>query len=172
MLLFSQGCRIFQSLQIFRVYLSDLERALLWQVQCHKHQEGYFRSSRKILCRFQLRKVGSLFPSRRPSKASRRLSVSNIRPDDVAIPFGRPSMSRRFELFKLASVRTSQQHVQTLFRVREDSSILVHPFGRRGHTVRTLVKVQGELGFPSQTLIWEDNCILSDDRSTPSGRHP
>jgi len=36
-----------------------MERALLWQVQCHKHQEGYFRSSRKILCRFQFRAVGS-----------------------------------------------------------------------------------------------------------------
>jgi hypothetical protein len=32
MLLLSQGCRIFQSLQIFRVYFFDVERAVLWQV--------------------------------------------------------------------------------------------------------------------------------------------
>jgi hypothetical protein len=32
MLLLSQGCRIFQSLQIFRVYFSDVERVVLWQV--------------------------------------------------------------------------------------------------------------------------------------------
>jgi len=31
-----------QSLQIFRVYFSDMEMALLWQDQCHKHQEGIF----------------------------------------------------------------------------------------------------------------------------------
>jgi hypothetical protein len=31
MLLLSQGCRIFQSRQIFRVYFSDVERALLGQ---------------------------------------------------------------------------------------------------------------------------------------------
>jgi len=30
MLLLSQGCRIFQSLQIFRVYFFDVERAVLW----------------------------------------------------------------------------------------------------------------------------------------------
>jgi hypothetical protein len=37
----------------------NIERALLWQVLCHKHEEGYFRSSRKILCRFQIRVVRS-----------------------------------------------------------------------------------------------------------------
>jgi hypothetical protein len=141
MLLFSQGCHIFQSIQIFRVYFSDMERALLWQVQCHKHKEGYFRSFRKILCRFKLRKVESLFPSGRPSKASWRSSVSNIYSDDVAIPSGCPSVSKRFKLFKLASVRMSQQHVRTLFRVQEDSRIPVHPSGRHGNTVRTLVRV-------------------------------
>jgi len=40
------------------IYLK-IEGALLWQVQCHKHKECYFRSSRKILCRFQPREVGS-----------------------------------------------------------------------------------------------------------------
>jgi len=28
------------------------------------------------------------------------------------------------------------------------------------------------MGFPSQTHIWEDNCILQDDRATPFGRGP
>jgi hypothetical protein len=32
MLLLSQRCRIFQSLQIFKVYFYDVERAVLWQV--------------------------------------------------------------------------------------------------------------------------------------------
>jgi hypothetical protein len=38
--------------------------------------------------------------SRRPCKPFGRLSVSNILPDDVAIPSGRPSVSRKFKLFK------------------------------------------------------------------------
>jgi hypothetical protein len=32
-----------KSLQIFRVYFSDMERASLWQDQCQKLQEGIFR---------------------------------------------------------------------------------------------------------------------------------
>jgi hypothetical protein len=60
MLLLSHGCCLFQSLQIFRVYFSDMERASLWQVarrlfQCLR----LFQCSKKILCRFQLREVGS-----------------------------------------------------------------------------------------------------------------
>jgi putative heme degradation protein len=54
MLLLSQGCRIFQSLQVFRVYFSDVEKALLWQAS-----RRLFLCSRKILCRFQLKEVGS-----------------------------------------------------------------------------------------------------------------
>jgi len=67
---------------------------------------------------------------------------------DPKIPFGRPSVSRRFEQFKVASIRMSWQHVLTLIRVRK------------------------VIGFPSQTLIWEDNCIGPDDNATPSGRGP
>jgi hypothetical protein len=59
-----------------------------------------------------------------------------------------------------------------LFRVREDSSVPVHPSGQRGNTVRMPVRVRGELGFPLQTRIWEDNFIRLDDRSTPYGCHP
>jgi len=43
-------------------------------------------------------------------------------------PSGHPSVSRSFEQFKVASVRT-------LFRVREDPSVPVHPSGRRGYVM-------------------------------------
>jgi hypothetical protein len=33
-----------------------MERALLWQDQCHRHQKGNFKSSRKILRSWQLSK--------------------------------------------------------------------------------------------------------------------
>jgi hypothetical protein len=73
---------------------------------------------------------------------------SNIRPDDLVIPSVLPSKSRSFELFKVTSVQTSQQHVRTPFNVRQ------------------------EKGFPSQTQIWEDSCNRPDDKSTLSGRYP
>jgi hypothetical protein len=41
-------------------------------------------------------KLNPLFPSEWPGKASGRSSVSNIHLDDVAVPFGLPSMSRSF----------------------------------------------------------------------------
>jgi hypothetical protein len=62
--------------------------------------------------------------------------------------YGHPSVFRRFEQFKVASVWTSWQHV------------------------RTLIKVQQEIEFPSQTHIWEDSCICLDDNVTPFGRDP
>jgi hypothetical protein len=49
-----------------------------------------------------------------------------------------------FEQFQVASVRTSWQHVQTLFRVRKYSS------------------------FPLQTRIGKTVCIRPDDRATSS----
>jgi len=73
---------------------------------------------------------------------------SDIRPDDMVILSELPSVSRSFEVFKVASVRTSQQHVWTPFSVRQ-------------------VK-----GFPSYTQIWEDSYNRPDDRSTPSRRYP
>jgi len=50
------------------------------------------------------------------------------------------------EQFKVASVRTSWQHVRTHFRVREDSS------------------------FPSQTRSGKTTCTRPDARATQSGR--
>jgi hypothetical protein len=111
-------------------------------------------------------------PSRRPCLESGCSSISNINSDDVAILSGHPSVSRSFKQFKLASVWTSWQYVRTLFRVREDFSVPVHSSRQRGYTVRTPVRARGELGFPSQTQIWEDSCIRPDIRSTPSRRYP
>lgn len=48
---------------------------------------------------------------------------------------GRPSVSRSFEQFKVAFVRTSWQHIWTLFRVREDFSTPFHT--RIGKTAST-----------------------------------
>jgi hypothetical protein len=58
---------------------------------------------------------------------------SIIRPDDENFPSGPSSVSRSFELYQLASVRTSQQHV------RMPSS------------------VQSAMRFLSKTHIWEDS---------------
>jgi hypothetical protein len=65
---------------------------------------------------------------------SRRSTVqSTIRPDDENFSFGPSSMSRSFELFQLAFVQTSQQHVQMPFNVRS------------------------AMRFLSKTQIWEDS---------------
>jgi hypothetical protein len=65
--------------------------------QCHKLQEGYFSVQGRFYANFNSEKSDLLFPSEQPDKASRHSSVSNIRPDDLAIPSGLPSMSRSFE---------------------------------------------------------------------------
>jgi hypothetical protein len=140
--------------------------------QCHKLQEGYFGVQGRFCVDSNSKKLDPLFPSGRHSKAFGCSLVNNIRPDDVGIPFGLPSMLRSFEQFKVATVRTSWQHVWTLFRVREVFSVLVHLSRRCEKYRRTPVRVRGELGFPLQTWIWEDSCIRPDDRSTLSRRHP
>jgi hypothetical protein len=58
---------------------------------------------------------------------------SNIHPDDKIFPSGLPFVSRSFELFQIASVQTSQQHVWTPFNVRQAK------------------------GFSFQTQIWKDS---------------
>jgi hypothetical protein len=92
-------------------------------------------------------KSDPLFLSEWPSKVSGRSSVSNICPDDVAIPSRLPSVSRRFEQFNVASVRTSWQHVQTHIRVQQHRPDVIlnkarrgeelQPSRRQGNTVRT-----------------------------------
>jgi len=71
---------------------------------------------------------------------------SNISPKDVVILSRLPLVSKNFELFKVASVRMSQQEVRTPFSVRQVKE------------------------FSMRTQIWEDSCNRSDDRSTSSGR--
>jgi len=56
-------------------------------------------------------KLDHLILFRRPNKASGRSAVSNICPNDVALPSRRTLVSRSFEQFKVTSVRTSWQHV-------------------------------------------------------------
>jgi hypothetical protein len=110
--------------------------------------------------------------SEQPSITSERSSVSNICPDDVAKLSRSPLVSRSFELFKFAYVRTSWQHVWMLFRVPEEFYFQVHPSGQRGNTAQTPISVQQVKGFPSQTQIWEDSCNRLDVRSTPSIHYP
>jgi hypothetical protein len=111
MLLLSQGCRIFQSLQIFRVYFSDVEIVVLWQVAsvtCFMKAISVFKEDS-----VQIPTQRSRIPSNRPDDVvfpSERSSVNNIRQDDVNFPSGRPSVSRNFELFKSASVQTTWQY--------------------------------------------------------------
>jgi hypothetical protein len=51
---------------------------------------------------------------------------------------GLPSMSRRFELFKVVSVRTSQQHIRMLFSIRQVRGFpSKHRYGKTVATVRT-----------------------------------
>jgi len=64
---------------------------------------------------------------------------SIIHPNDEIFPSGPSSVSRSFELFQLASVRTFQQHVW--------KTISVWP----------------AMGFLSKTQIWEDNCNRPDE---------
>jgi hypothetical protein len=71
------------------------------------------------------------------------------------------SVSRSFEQCKVAIVPTTWQHVRTLFRVRKDSNVQVHPSGRRGYTVQTQFRVRAEIRFHVQTRI---------GKQQPSGR--
>jgi hypothetical protein len=64
---------------------------------------------------------------------------SIICPNDENFPSGPSFMSRSFELFQLASVRTFQQHV------------------------RTTPSVQPAMRFLSKTQIWKDRCNRPDD---------
>jgi hypothetical protein len=114
MLLFSQGCHIFQSLH-FKTFKEDSVQIPIQRSWIPK------------------------LPSGRPCKASRRSSVSNIRPDDVAIPSRHPSVSRRFKQFKVAFVRTSWQHVRTLITVRQEIGFPshTHRYGKIAVSIRT-----------------------------------
>jgi hypothetical protein len=91
------------------------------------HDQGYgfysestlqLWASRRFYAEFKTVKLNTLHPSEQHCITSRHPSISNICPEDVVIPSGFPSVSRRFELFRVASVPTSQQHFQALFSIR------------------------------------------------------
>jgi hypothetical protein len=74
---------------------------------------------KKIMCGFQDREAESLvFIQTSMSTVRTLISQATFYLDDVVIPFELSSMSKSFKLFKVASVRTSQQHIQTPFSVR------------------------------------------------------
>jgi hypothetical protein len=152
MLLHNQGCSLFQSLH-FRNVLQEVQRRFC---------------------------VDSKSKKLNPKHPSKLLSVINIHPDDMAIPFGCPSVSKSFELLKVASVRTSQQHVRALISVRHKiefpgktvayiqtsglhrlDAILdkarrgeeLQPSRRQGNTVRTLVLIM-EFTYSRSTTVW------------------
>jgi len=102
--------------------------------RCHLYSESSFQkcasqSSKKILCSFQVRRNPRFLPN-----------GSVMHPE-----------THQCLLFKLASVKTFQQHILTLFRVQEESSIQVHPSKQCSNTVQTLVSVWQVKGFPSQS---------------------
>jgi len=115
--------------------------SLIWKepyhdkFQCHKLKEGYFSGPGRF-CVDPSQKILILcFHPEYVVFSSRCSLVSNIRPDNVAIPSRLPSVLRSFEQLKVASVQTSWQHVRLLFRIREDFCVLVYLFGQRGYTV-------------------------------------
>jgi len=98
------------------------------------------RSSRRFCTVYKSEKLDPLQLSGRHDILSGRPTVQSIIcPDNENFPSGPSSVSRSFELFQLASVRTFQQHV------------------------RTTLSVRPAVGFLSKTQIWEDRCNRSDD---------
>jgi hypothetical protein len=84
---------------------------------------------------------------------------------------GHPSVSRRFEQFKVAFIRMSWQHIRTHIRVRKIIRFpshthiwerQLHPFERQGNTVRTrsLIRqdVEKNCNRPNAVLIMKIAC--------------
>jgi hypothetical protein len=132
------------------IWQNHLYVMLLHIQGCFLYSESSIQicASRRLYVDFKIEKLDPKHPPGGPSITSGCSSVRNIRPDGVAIPSERPSVSISFEMFKVASGLTSQHHVRTLFSVWQVKEV------------------------PSQTFIWEDSCNRLDDRSTPSGRYP
>jgi hypothetical protein len=99
-----------------------------------------FCFSRRLCADFKVVKFGSLATVQTTWYFVWTLNCpSIIRPDDENFPSEPSSVSRSFELFQLASVQTSQQHV------------------------RTPLSVQSAMGFLSKTQIWKDSCNHPDN---------
>lgn len=109
--------------------------------KCHKLQEGYFSVQGRFYANSYSEKSDHKLPSGQLRKASGHSSVSNICPDDVVIPSGCPSVSRNFELFKVASIWTTWQYNLDATRCtisygisfqNTDMGRQLQPFGRYG----------------------------------------
>jgi len=123
MLLIWQGCRVSQSLQIFKVYFSDMERALLWQDECHKHQEGISRLHEdSTKCIAQQSRTLSL-SSERPSETLGLSSVSNINKDAF--------------YHRVSTIQKCSRRFFFVYKSKE--SVPCQPSGRSYHPVRTLI---------------------------------
>jgi hypothetical protein len=115
-----QWCLLYRDV-LFRVYTSVM-------------------SFKKTLCRIQNVLIGSLAFVWTIWYSVWMLNCpSIIRPDNENFPSESSSMSRSFELFQIAFVRTSQQHVQIPLSVRQVERFL------------------------SKTQIWEDSCNRPND---------
>jgi hypothetical protein len=97
---------ISESSDIQSVLLLYGKSLIMTSCKCHKLQEGYFSVQGRFCVDFNAEKLDPKLPSGGLSIMSGRSSVNNIRQDDENFPSGRPSVSRNFELFKIASVRT------------------------------------------------------------------
>lgn len=97
-------------------------------------------SSRRFCTIYKLEKLDPLQPSGRRDIPFRHPTVQSIiRLDDENFLSRPSSVSRSFELFQLAYIRTFQQHV------------------------RTTLNVRSAMGFLSKTQIWEDLCNCPDN---------
>jgi len=109
--------------------------SLIWKkpyydkLQCHKLQEGYFKMFKEDSVQIQTQR--SRIPSFRLDEPVRHSDVH---------------LCQETRQFKVASIRTSWQHVRTLLRVWEELGFpfihvledSLHPFERQGNTVQTL----------------------------------
>jgi hypothetical protein len=104
------------------------KKTILWQASVSQASRRLFQCSMKILCRFQ----------------TSRSQILSFHPDGLGMRPDAHKCQEAFEQLQVASIWTSWQHVQTLFKVQEDSS------------------------FPLQTWIVKTTCIRLDDRATTS----
>jgi hypothetical protein len=110
-------------------------------VMMHLNRDSAIQSSSRRFCTvYKSEKLNPLQPSGRRDIPSGHPTVQSIiRQDDENFSSGPSSMSKRFELFQLAFVRTFQQHV------------------------RATLSVRPAMGFLSKTQIWEDRCNRPND---------
>jgi hypothetical protein len=160
MLLLSQGCRIFQSLQIFRVYFSDVERAVLGQVASVTSFMKAISVFKKYSVRIPTQR--SRIPRNRPNDVlfpSGRSSVSNIRPNDEKLRTTqdciRPDvMANRPEAIKSSRrIQCSSAFIRTTWQYR--------PVAIQSSTSNRVFVLDTDMGRQLQT-VWTMWCSRPD----------